>query len=153
MLVAQSCPTLWDSMDCSPPGSSVQGIFQARILEWIAIHFSRGSSRLWDRTQASLIAGRFFFFFNHLSRQGSPIYPQRRNLISFAKWQPNRASVCLSESVILLSSTYSLSTYPICSIMGVHWWTKVGPGNGKFTWWAGTQQTSRRGRGGLWWCF
>ena len=38
--VAQSCPTLSDPMDCSPPGSSVQGIFQARVLEWGAIAFS-----------------------------------------------------------------------------------------------------------------
>ena len=42
MLVAQSCPTLCDSMDCSPPGSSVLGILQARMLEWVAIPFSRG---------------------------------------------------------------------------------------------------------------
>ena len=40
VLVAQSCPTLCDPMDCSPPGSSVHGILQARILEWIAILFS-----------------------------------------------------------------------------------------------------------------
>ena len=39
--VAQSCPTLSDPMDCSPPGSSVHGIFQARALEWAAIAFSR----------------------------------------------------------------------------------------------------------------
>ena len=39
--VAQSCPTLCDSMDCSPPGSSVRGILQARMLEWVAILFSR----------------------------------------------------------------------------------------------------------------
>ena len=38
--VAQSCPTLRDPMDCSPPGSSVHGIFQARVLEWDAIAFS-----------------------------------------------------------------------------------------------------------------
>ena len=38
--VAQSCPTLWDPMDCSPPGSLVHGIFQARVLEWVAIAFS-----------------------------------------------------------------------------------------------------------------
>ena len=37
--VAQSCPTLWDAMDCSPPGSLVHGIFQARVLEWVAISF------------------------------------------------------------------------------------------------------------------
>ena len=36
VLVTQSCPTLWDPMDCSPPGSSVHGILQARILEWVA---------------------------------------------------------------------------------------------------------------------
>ena len=42
--VAQSCPTLCDPIDCSPPGSSVHGILQARILEWVAISFSRGSS-------------------------------------------------------------------------------------------------------------
>ena len=41
--VAQSCPTLYDSMDCSPPGSSVHGIFQARVLEWGAIAFSERS--------------------------------------------------------------------------------------------------------------
>ena len=40
----QSCPTLCDLMDCSPPGSFVHGILQARILEWVAIPFSRGSS-------------------------------------------------------------------------------------------------------------
>ena len=40
----QSCPTLCDAMDSSPPGSSVYGILQARILEWVAIPFSRGSS-------------------------------------------------------------------------------------------------------------
>ena len=45
VLSLQSCPTLCHPMDCSPPGSSVHGILQARILEWIAVPFSRGSSR------------------------------------------------------------------------------------------------------------
>ena len=62
MLVAQSCPTLCDPMDCSPLGSSVHGILQARILEWVAISFSRGSSWPRDQTQASCIAGQFFTF-------------------------------------------------------------------------------------------
>ena len=44
MLVAQSCPTLCDPMDCNLPGSSVHEILQARILEWVAISFSGGSS-------------------------------------------------------------------------------------------------------------
>ena len=41
--VTQSCPTLWDPMDCSLPGSSVHGIFQAIVVDWIAISFSKGS--------------------------------------------------------------------------------------------------------------
>ena len=51
---------LCDLMDCSPPGSSVYGILQARILEWVAISFSRASSQPKDSTQVSHIAGRFF---------------------------------------------------------------------------------------------
>ena len=54
------CPTLCDPMDCSPLGSSVHGISQARILEWVAIPFYRGSSQHRDQTQVSCIAGRFF---------------------------------------------------------------------------------------------
>ena len=60
MKVAQSCPTLCDSMNCSPPGSSGHGISQAGILEWDAIPFSRGSSQPRDRTQVSLTVGKFF---------------------------------------------------------------------------------------------
>ena len=56
--VAQSCPTLCDPMDCSLPGSSVHGIFQARVLEWGAISFSRGSSQPRDWTQVSCIPDR-----------------------------------------------------------------------------------------------
>ena len=58
--VAQSRPTLCDPMDCSPPGSSIHGIFQARVLEWVVISFSRGSSQRRDRTQVSRITGRRF---------------------------------------------------------------------------------------------
>ena len=58
--VAQSCPTLCDPLDCSLPGSSVHGILQARIVEWVAISFCRGSSRPRDRTEISHIAGRHF---------------------------------------------------------------------------------------------
>ena len=56
--VAQSCPTLCDHVDYSLPGSSTHGIFQARVLEWVAISFSRGSSWPRDWTQVSCIAGR-----------------------------------------------------------------------------------------------
>ena len=57
------CATLCDSMDCSPPGSSVHGILQARIVEWVAMPSSRGASLPRDRTQfsyVSCITGRFF---------------------------------------------------------------------------------------------
>ena len=58
--VVQSCLTLCDPMDNSLLGFSVHGIFQARVLEWVAISFSRGSSRLGDQTQVSSIVGRRF---------------------------------------------------------------------------------------------
>ena len=60
VLVAQWCLTLFDPMNCSPLGSSVHGILQVRILEWVAILFSRGSSQSRDRTWVSCSAGRFF---------------------------------------------------------------------------------------------
>ena len=59
-LVTQSYPTLCDPMNCSPPGSSVHGILQARIVEWVAMPSSRGSFQPKDRTQVSHIVGRFF---------------------------------------------------------------------------------------------
>ena len=60
MLVAQSCPTLCNPMDCSLPGSSVHRIPQARTLEWVDVPFSRGSSQPRDQTQVFCISGRFF---------------------------------------------------------------------------------------------
>ena len=53
VLAVQSCPTLCNPMDCSPPGSSVHRILQARILEWVAIPFSRGFSQHGDQTPIS----------------------------------------------------------------------------------------------------
>ena len=58
--LTQSCSTLCDPMDCSPPDSSVHGILQARILEWLAIYFSRGSSWPRDQSWVSFTAGRCF---------------------------------------------------------------------------------------------
>ena len=57
---AQFYPTLCDPVDCSPPGSSIHRILQARVLEWVASSFSRGSSQPRDQTQVSRIAGRHF---------------------------------------------------------------------------------------------
>ena len=90
VLVSQSGLTLCDPMDCSLPSSSVQGTFQVRILEWVAIPFFRGSSRPRDRMQVFCIAGRFFTIWitkealienektNHKQRR----YLQIKNLIT-----------------------------------------------------------------------
>ena len=59
-LVTKSCPTLCIPMNCSQPGSSVHGISQVRILEWVAMFSSRGSSRPRDRTLPPALAGGFF---------------------------------------------------------------------------------------------
>ena len=69
--VAQSCSTLCDPMDCSLPGSSVHGIFQARVLEWVAISFSRWSSWPRDWTWVSRIVGRCFTTWATNSYKGS----------------------------------------------------------------------------------
>ena len=69
--VAQSCPTLCNPMDCSPSGSSVHGIFQARVLEWGAISFSRGSS-LSPALQADTLPSE---------PQGKPPYPSTTCII------------------------------------------------------------------------
>ena len=73
VLVAQGCPILCNPTDCSPPGSSVHGILQARILEWVVIPFSRGCSQPWDQTWVSCIAGRFFTIWTTNFHYGKPV--------------------------------------------------------------------------------
>ena len=90
---AQSCLTLCDPMDCSPPGSSVHGIFQARILEWVAISSSTGSSWPRDQTRVSYIScsGRQILY--HSLPLGSPL--QELNLtkmLQVRKWKSGRVS-------------------------------------------------------------
>ena len=72
--VAQSCPTLCDPMGYSLPGSSVHGIFQATILEWIAISFSRRPSQPRNRTQVPCFTGSFFIVW--IIREAYPIWYQ-----------------------------------------------------------------------------
>ena len=73
-----------DPMDCSSPGSSVHGILQARMLEWVAIFFSRGSSQPRNQTQVSRIAGRFFIPWV----MWEALYQSKINI--FKKWQKRR---------------------------------------------------------------
>ena len=84
VLVAQSCLTLCDPMDCSPQGSFVHRILQARILEWVAVPFSSGSSQPTDQTHPGLPHCRWILY--QLRHQGSPrilewvAYPFSRGL-------------------------------------------------------------------------
>ena len=82
VLVTQSCPTLCSPMDYSPPDSSVHEIFQARILDWVAISFSRGSSQPRDRTRVFCTAGRFFT--DWAAREAYTVY-----ILNCAWWGPN----------------------------------------------------------------
>ena len=94
------CLTLCNPMDCSPPGSSVNGIFQAKILEWVAISFSRGSSRPRNQTQVSCIAGRRFTIWatrEALDATVSGIYFFFRNVVAYR----NATEFCICWYCIL----------------------------------------------------
>ena len=80
--VAQSCLTLCDPMDCSLSGPSIHGIFQARVLEWIAISFSRGSSRTQGSNPGLPHCRQTLYCLSH---QGSPIRPLKCNQKSIIK--------------------------------------------------------------------
>ena len=71
VLVAQSCPTLCDRMDCSPPGSSVHGILQGRILEWVAISLPLQGIFPTQGLNLSLLHCRLILY--HMSHQGSAV--------------------------------------------------------------------------------
>ena len=70
VLVAQLCPTLCNIIDCSPPGSSVHGILQARVLEWVVISFSRG---IFPTQGLDLGLPQCSQILYHLSHQGNPL--------------------------------------------------------------------------------
>jgi len=136
--VAQSCLTLCDPMDCSLPGSSVHGIFQARVLEWGAIAFSRRSSRPRDRTWVSLIVGRRFTIwqqaaFNFAHR---PLHDHTMSrAVYLSKGEPPQSSVtslnwgCLPEKEKNSSQdfTYSVSLWILPSKIGnfILYWEKT----------------------------
>ena len=82
-----SCPTLCDPVDCSPPGSSAYGILQARIVKWVALPFSRGSSWLMDWTGVSHIAGRFITHQATWEACPYPLAPRPHNLFADRRYQ------------------------------------------------------------------
>ena len=89
MLIAQLCLTLCDPMDCSLPGSSVHGILQAKILEWLAISFSRRSSWSRDWTHVSHIAVRVY----HLSTREAVSIPYTV-FIWLPRWLSGKEYIC-----------------------------------------------------------
>ena len=103
--VAQSCPTLCDPMDCNLSGSSIHGIFQPRVLEWIAISFSRGFSQPRNRIRVSCIAGRFFtdWAMREAYQHASKWLPVQ---IFWTKEPLTRLSSCLPE--LMAPSTHCL---------------------------------------------
>ena len=101
---AQLCPTLWNSIDCSLPGSSVHGIFQARIQEWVVISYSRGSfpTRIEPASLASpALADRFFTTVS----PGKPLAlwhgaPESSRLLGFgfrSPWRGSRELNCVAS--------------------------------------------------------
>ena len=103
VLVAQSCPTLCNLMDYSPQDSSVHGIFQARMLEWVAILFSRGSSLPRDRTWVSCIScitGRSF-----------TIWAIRESLVSGILQWFDTCRYCKIITTVSLVTVYHLTKF------------------------------------------
>ena len=100
MLVAQLCWTLCDPVDCSPPGFSVHELLQARILEWVAIPFSRGPFPPRDQTWVSCIEGRFFIIW--AAREALNI-----NLVNI-NW------LCLSRLVLILKKKLKITQTEVC---------------------------------------
>ena len=115
--VALSCPTLCDPMDCRQPGFSIHGILQARMLEWVAMPFSRGSSQSRDQTQVSCIGG---LVLHQLSYKGSPA--SGRGYINFFRQKgrvPWGRSLCMSAVVQSLNQSCLTLCDPMdCSMLG-----------------------------------
>ena len=103
LLVAPLCPTLCDSVDCSPPGSSVHGILQARILEWVATPFSMRSSQPRDHTWVSCIRGR-------ATRRLDALYAMWLTVKLTKVLQAQSRQQCLSFLLMGCASAYSCLT-------------------------------------------
>ena len=109
----QSCPALCDPMDCGSPGFAVHGILQARIVEWVAMPSSRGSSQPRDQTHISYVSCIGMQVLYHQCHPGSPNMPP--GLIVSAhwvrkSWEQNRASILASQEWFY-KDLWSLSPY------------------------------------------
>ena len=107
VVITQLCLTVCDPTYCSRPGSSVHGISQARILEWVAIPFSRGSYQLRYGTRVSFMAGRFFTLW--VTREALPynkLYPIPSIINIFHEYS---TFVIINESVnaLLLTNIFN----------------------------------------------
>ena len=99
LLVTQSCLTLCNLMDRRPPGSSVHGILQARILEWVTIPFSRASSQSGNQIQVSCLADRFFTFWvagEDLQRSQMNLAHFKNFVLHSRHFLGSRACLCIS---------------------------------------------------------
>ena len=120
--VTQSCPILCSPMDYGPPGSSVHGILQARMLEWVAIPFSRGSYQPRDWTWVSCIAGRLFTIWTTREvrgRGGCVDTIQSITIFKHGNW--SRIPLAFShsffpqrQSLFLVLNLHPLQTVPKC---------------------------------------
>ena len=104
VLVVKSCPALYDPMGFSLLGSSVQGILQTGILEWVAIPFFRESSWPRDRIQVSWVAGRFFTIWANRKPPHPSHPPKMEEYVNFRKWGIQDAKVVFVKTNIYFSS-------------------------------------------------
>ena len=146
-----SCVQLYDPMDCSPPGSSVQGILQARVLEWVAISFSRGYSWHRDRTPISCIAGGFFTVW--ATREVLSVFRHKNSIVvgeeTEAHWPPTPDFYLPVQGLgyTLLHSTpsrISCRLLPGGRVSGAHLMACVGRG------WPGSRAVDGGAGGEVW---
>ena len=121
--VTQLCRTLCDPKDCSLPGSSVHAIFQAIVLEWIAISFSTGSSPPRDQTQVSCIVDRCFTIWG--TRE---VWYRRRTLYIFqyTLWSFFGRQLCLLQivSILCISFKHLYFSFFFITFVCILWWNK-----------------------------
>ena len=104
-LATKSCPALCDPMDCIPPGSSVHGILQARILVWVAIPFPRGSSQLKDLRQVSFTGRQIIY--HCATRKPHVDYICIYCIYIYICFHSNRyPNICISVSIYLSKLSY-----------------------------------------------